>query len=156
MALVSRSESQGAPVLVVHPRREMLKVSDPGLAEAFDPAQRSAISQLRPARRLPVQVLRYTPNHLALRVFCPENGWLVVTDRWASGWHATVNGLPVEVFGGNFIFRAVPVRAGENEIQFDYGQTLYFVLLLSSWGTVATVLLTPPLRILRRSRARFI
>jgi hypothetical protein len=156
MALVSRSESQGAPVLVVHPRREMLKVSDPGLAEALDPAQRSAISQLRPARRLPVQVLRYTPNHLALRVFCPENGWLVVTDRWASGWHATVNGLPVEVFGGNFIFRAVPVRAGESEIQFDYGQTLYFVLLLSSWGTVATVLLTPPLRILRRSRARFI
>jgi len=152
MALVRRSESLGAPILLVHPRAEMLKVSDFGLAASLNPAELSAISQLTPAQKVPAHVIRYTPNHLVLRVFCPQNGWLVVTDRWASGWHATVNGRPAEVFGGDFIFRAVRVRAGENEIQFEYGQTLYFVLLLLSWGTVATVLVAPSLRILARRR----
>ena len=148
MALVRRSESLGAPVLLVHPHDEMLKVSDVNLAASLDPATLRAISQLTPAQKISAQVLRYTPNHLTLKVVCPEDGWLVVTDRWASGWHATVNGRPVEVFGGDFIFRAVRVRAGENEIQLQYGQTLYFVLLALSWGTVATVLFMPSLTIL--------
>jgi hypothetical protein len=151
-ALVHRSESLGAPILLVHPRDEMVKVSDLGLAASLDPAKLSAISQLPPAQKIPAHVIRYTPNHLVLSVFCPENGWLLVTDRWASGWHATLNGRPIEVFGGDFIFRAVRVRAGENEIQFQYGQTLYFVLLALSWGTVATVLVMPSLMIVARCR----
>jgi len=151
-ALVNRSESLGAPVLLVHPRDEMIKISDLGPAASLDPAKLSAISQLTPAQKIPAHVIRYTPNHLVLRVFCPENGWLVVTDRWASGWNATLNGRPVEVFGGDFIFRAVRVRTGENEIQFQYGQKLYLLLLALSWGTVATVLVRPSLRILARRR----
>jgi hypothetical protein len=38
----------------------------------------------------------------------------------AAGWRAKVNGIPVEVLGGNFIFRAVRVQAGENTIHFYY------------------------------------
>jgi hypothetical protein len=71
------------------------------------------------------------------------DGWLLVTDRWAAGWRGKANGNPVEVLGGNFIFRAVRIRAGENTIQFYYPQPLYFALVLLSWTTLGAVFATP-------------
>ena len=92
---------------------------------------------------MPAQVVSYTPNNLKIKVPCPTDGWLLVTDRWAAGWRAKVNGIPVEVFGGNFIFRAVRVSAGENIIQFYYPQALYFALVLLSWTTLVAVFAIP-------------
>src|SRR4029077_2903073 len=96
-----------------------------------------------PAQKIPAQVLSYTPNNLTLKVSCPADGWLLVTDRWAAGWRARVNGTPVEVFGGNLIFRAVRACAGENTIQFYYPQPLYFMLVLLSWSTLVAVFAIP-------------
>ena len=148
-ALVSRCEKLGAPVLVVHRRSEMLQGSRIISGGVPDKAQFASISLLAPAQQIPAQVLRYTPNNFNLKVSCPRDGWLLVTDRWAAGWRAKVNGIPVEVFGGNFIFRAVPVRAGENTIEFYYHQPLYFVLVLVSWSTLVAVFAMP------RSKPRF-
>jgi hypothetical protein len=145
-ALVSRCEELGAPVLVVHPRSEMLQGSRIGSGGVPDKAQFVSISLLAPAQQIPAQVLRYTPNNFNLKVSCSQDGWLLVTDRWAAGWRAKVNGIPVDVFGGNFIFRAVPVRAGENTIEFYYPQPLYFALVLLSWSTLVAVFAMPRLK----------
>ena len=101
------------------------------------------ISKLPAAKRVPVQLIRYSPNHLDLVASCPHDGWLLVTDRWAHGWRAKVNGRPVSVFGGNFIFRAVQVQAGENRVEFSYSPTGFPYLLILSWVTLALVLLLP-------------
>ena len=138
-ALVHRSEELGAPVVVVHPRLQMRNVSNISSPATPDRAALASISHLSPAQKIPAQVRKYTPNNLTLKVSCPAEGWLLVTDRWAAGWHARVNGTPVEVFGGNLIFRAVRVRAGENTIQFYYPQPLYFTLVLLSWSTLVAV-----------------
>jgi hypothetical protein len=156
MALVRRSESLGSPVLVVHPRTEMFKISEPALLAGVDPVQLGAIGRLGAAERISAQAIRYSPNHLTLKISCPEDGWLLLTDRWAAGWRATVNGQPAEVFGGDFIFRAVRVRAGENDIQFDYRQTAYFLLLLISWATLAIILLMPLMTVLSRRGAAYL
>jgi hypothetical protein len=145
-ALVSRCEKLGTPVLVVHPRSEMLKVGRISSGGVPDNVQFASISLLAPAQQIPAQVLRYTPNNFNLKVSCPQDGWLLVTDRWAAGWRAKINGIPVDVFGGNFIFRAVPVRAGENTVQFYYPQPLYFVLVLLSWSTLVAVFAMPRLK----------
>jgi hypothetical protein len=141
-ALVNRSEQLGEPVIVVHPRDQMAKVSKIRSPEVPDRAALASISRLEAAHRIPAQLLKYTPNNLKIKVSCPTNGWLLVTDRWAAGWRARVNGIAAEVFGGNFIFRAVRVSAGDNIIQFDYPQRLYFVLILLSWTTLILVLVT--------------
>jgi hypothetical protein len=138
-ALVNRTETVGAPVMVVHPRSQMVKISEISSHPNLDRAQLNSISHLAPAQQIPAQVLSYTPNNMKIKVSCPADGWLLVTDRWAAGWRAKVNGIPAEVFGGNFIFRAVHVRGGENTIQFNYPQPLYFALVLLSWSTLATV-----------------
>ncbi|PWT79313.1 MAG: hypothetical protein C5B58_13765 [Acidobacteria bacterium] len=143
VALANRSQQLGVPAITVHPAAQMAKVSQITSPAIPDRAELTAISHLPPAQKIYAQVLKYTPNDLTLKVSCPENGWLIVTDRWAAGWRARVNGVPEEVFGANFIFRAVRVRAGENTIQFYYPQPLYFTLLLLSWTTLVVVFAMP-------------
>ena len=91
------------------------------------------------AQRVAVRVLDYHPNELTLQLSAPDSGWLMVTDRWAPGWRATVNAQPVSTFGADFIFRAVPVRRGENVVRFTYQPAGYPWLLMISWLTLAGV-----------------
>jgi hypothetical protein len=144
VALANRSQQLGAPAIVVHPPAQMAKISQISSPATPDRRELVDISNLPSAQKIPAQVLKYSPNDLTLKVSCPENGWLLVTDRWAAGWRARVNGEPVEIYGGDFIFRAVRVRAGENTIDFYYPQPLYFALVLLSWSSLVAVLATPP------------
>jgi hypothetical protein len=150
-ALVNRSEQLGAPVIIVHPPAQMAKISQTSSPAAPDKAELTSISHLSPAQKIPAQVLSYTPNNLKLKIACPEDGWLLVTDRWGAGWRAKVNGIPAEIFGGNLIFRAVQVHAGENTIEFYYRQPLYFALVLLSWSTLLAVLPMPRWKAARRT-----
>jgi hypothetical protein len=142
-AFLKRSEALAMPVLVVHPPSEMAKISERSLTTPADMENSAAVSRLPGARRVAAQVNRYTPNHLELEVYCSQEGWLLVTDRWARGWRAIVNGQPAPVFGGNFIFRAVRVKAGPNSVQFHYRPAGWPILLILSWGTLAFVFAGP-------------
>jgi hypothetical protein len=155
-AFVQRSESLGAPVLLLHSREAMSMISKPdwksgGLAPSVGGDKSGAqgqqseepIGELPAAQRVNTKVLHYGPNDLTIQVFCPANGWLLVTDRWSAGWRARVNGRRTDVLGGNFIFRAVPVQAGSNEIKFSYDPMGWPVLLIVSWGTLIAVFTWP-------------
>jgi uncharacterized membrane protein YfhO len=83
------------------------------------------------------ELVAYRPRELALEVDAPRAGWLLVTDRWAGGWRATVNGEPSEVWGANLVFRAVRVRDGHNTVRFRYQPRLLAPLLVMSWGALA-------------------
>jgi uncharacterized membrane protein YfhO len=72
---------------------------------------------------------------------CPVEGWLLVTDRWTNGWRAGVNGKPAQLFGGDFIFRALAVKAGKNTVELSYRPAGWPGLLLLSWSLLVTVLL---------------
>jgi hypothetical protein len=133
-AFMARAAVLGSPPLVVSSRASML-----GKTAARQDL--SPIASLPPARAVPAVVEEYRPTTLSLTVTCPERGWLWVTDRWARGWRAAVNGDSVEVSGGNFIFRAVPVEAGVNRVVFEYRPFGYPGLLILSWSTMALVAL---------------
>jgi hypothetical protein len=140
-AFARRSNELGAPVMVVHPREQMPEIRSRRQGTSGDRATLQAIALLPAAQRVTARVLRYTPNHLDLEVDCPAEGWLLVTDRWANGWRAGVNGKPAQVFGGDFIFRALAVKAGKNTVKLSYRPAGWPGLLLLSWGVLVTVLL---------------
>jgi hypothetical protein len=100
---------------------------------------RVAWEMLPAAQRLPWKALRYTPTMLAFEVDCPRDGWLVVTDRWCKGWKAIVNGREQPIHMGMFVFRAVPVQAGRNVVEFTYNPIAFPWLVIISWLTVAVV-----------------
>jgi hypothetical protein len=114
----ARAKKLGAPPLVIHTPQEMVRSR-----QAIPPRSNQSATILADApaaKRIDVHLGRYTPNTLGFEVNCPADGWLVVTDRWARGWRATVDGQPTPVYGGMYLFRAVQVHAGQNEVEFTY------------------------------------
>ena len=63
----------------------------------------------------------------------------MLTDRWSRSWKARVNGQVARVDGGDFLFRLVPVTAGENVIEMEFKPLGRWPLLILSWGTLAVV-----------------
>lgn len=98
-----------------------------------------------------ISKLSYRPNSLALHFDAPSDGWLMVTDRWAKGWEAVVNGTPTPVWGADFIFRAVKVYKGPNDVAMRYLPSGFIPLLVLSWGTL---LMFSSLEITRLARRR--
>lgn len=57
---------------------------------------------------------------LTLRCDTPTGGWAVLTDAFADGWTAAVQGAPVRLHRANAIHRAVWVPAGRSEVTMRY------------------------------------
>lgn len=98
------------------------------------------------AERLPVELDIYWPNRLDFAVDAPDDGWVLVTDRYAAGWRAWVDGEETPIHRGDFVFRAVEIRRGRHQISFRYRPLGYPSLLVVSWGTIGIVVCISLLR----------
>jgi hypothetical protein len=149
-AFVRRTEILGESPIVVHASEELLRLGAPPAEVLNRPTdgyasndanadQIAQIERLPAPEKIAVDLVKYLPDELVFNVQCPTDGWLLVTDRWARSWRAEVNGKPVSVYGGNFIFRAVQVTGGQNSIRFTYRPFGFPWLVIISWGTLAGV-----------------
>jgi hypothetical protein len=150
VAFVRRTETLGETPLVVHSPEELLRLGAPPRenlfrpidGEVFDAAnadQIARIEKLPAAEKIAVNLLKYLPDELVLSFQSPTDGWLLVTDRWARSWRAEVNGKATTAYGGNFIFRAVRVAAGQNNVKFTYQPFGFPWLVMMSWSTLVVV-----------------
>jgi len=154
-AFLKRSEQLGAPILLIHSREEMLRVFRSGAIAPSDGKSIDDISTLPAAKHVSTKVIRYRPNELILEISCPDDGWVLVTDRWAPSWHVSLDNKPAELLAGNFIFRAVRVHAGNNELRFSYQPEGWPALLIVSWGTLLLVSIRAE-KILARVRRKWL
>lgn len=81
------------------------------------PADLAALPRLAPP---PQRVETYRPERFEVTFRALASGWIVVADRWAPGWRATLDGRPVELLGANFLLRAIAVEAGEQRLAMSY------------------------------------
>ena len=70
-----------------------------------------------------LQVLDEAADSTAVRVISPADGYLVVADTWYPGWQAYVDGVQVQLWRANYLFRAVPVPAGKHEVEIKFQPT---------------------------------
>jgi hypothetical protein len=110
-----------------------------------------AFDEVEPAQRIALQTTRYTPNHLHFAFTAPSDGWLLVTDRWARGWSAQVDGMPHELSRGCFLVRAIHVTAGRHEVAFIYQPFGYPRSVAMSWSLLAIVALSTVAQQVRRA-----
>jgi hypothetical protein len=75
-----------------------------------------------------------SPNRLEIHARAPDTGYLILADMWYPGWRATVDGKPAPVLHADYLFRAVPVPAGEHAILFTFRPVSFY------WGLVASCL----------------
>ncbi|HEX7185064.1 MAG TPA: hypothetical protein VF756_24765 [Thermoanaerobaculia bacterium] len=146
-AFLERSEALGAVPLVVHSREQMLDPREAG------PGANPEIGALPPAQKISARLLTYKPEELTFEVDSPADGWLLVTDRWARSWRAEIDGAPSPLYGGNFLFRALPVSAGRRRVRLTYEPFGFPAWIAVSWGTLAAVALTSTASAWRRRRA---
>jgi hypothetical protein len=147
-AFLRRSREVGTMPIVIHRRSSMIQPVPEGARGANDDREVQRIGQLPAARKVPIRLGRYEPNHLGFRVEAPEAGYLLVTDRWARCWEATVDGVAAPVLGGNFIFRAIRLAPGAHRVIFRYRPRWYPWLTYLSWGTLAVVVSWGPVSML--------
>ena len=92
-------------------------------------------------------VERYEPNRITVRVETPQNGLLVLGEKYYRWWYAAVNGKETPIVPVNHILRGVYLPPGKHEVSFVFdplpfkiGKYLtqasflfYAVLLLLEW-----------------------
>lgn len=140
LLFVAAVERLGKPCIVWSDRKERTRLPSENTTQDLLARESNNLAYIPPAESLPVTLSEYSPNRLAFEVNASSDGWLLVTDRWAPGWQATVNSKNIDLPIGNFIFRAVPVRQGTNLVDFCYRPFGHPWLLLLSWTTLGTVL----------------
>lgn len=107
---------------------------------------------------LPVEVVRYDPGHIALRLSgpAPDGSALVVSENYYPGWRATVDGSPAELWRTNYALIGVPLPAGAREVTLRFESAPYetgkLITLLAL--ALSTALLVGGVALDRRSVAR--
>lgn len=138
LAFRDRASALGAPPIVTHDRESTLSRGQPTDRE-LDEDLAMALAELPAARRIPARVLVHRPGVLKLRIDLPEPGFVLVTDRFARGWTAEVDGRRQEVLPGNFLFRALELPAGESEIRMAYRPRGLGWSLGLGWGSLLAI-----------------
>ena len=69
--------------------------------------------------------IEYSDNKQVLKVVSNSDAVLFVSDLNYPGWKAYVNNIPSKIFNANYCFRAVPVRSGDNIVEFIYESETY-------------------------------
>ncbi len=118
---------------------------------------RAVIESARPERTVAdanasVEVLARHANAAHLRVDAGTgNGWLVVAEAHAPGWHATVDGRPAEIAIANLAFQAIAIPPGSHEVSLEYrpwamtaGLPLALLGALLGLGVIALEQRRPP------------
>ncbi|HHT9139520.1 MAG TPA: YfhO family protein, partial [Candidatus Tripitaka californicus] len=96
-----------------------------------------------------LEVRRFSPNKLTLRVKNQQEGYLYYSDGWSRHWRAFDGDREIPVEIANYNFKAVHLQGGEHTIRFvydpwpyRYSLIAYCVGLLASASCTAVLILT--------------
>ena len=68
-----------------------------------------------------IELTEYRPNRMTYRSSLNQRTLVVFSESYyEGGWHARVDGKPVEHLRADYILRALPVDAGDHEIVFEF------------------------------------
>ena len=92
----------------------------------IDPRQTVLIEQTPPALGAPngspesVTFTSYSPDAMTMRVSTGSDGMLVVSEVFAPGWNAYVDGKKVDIYAADYVLRGIHVPAGEHTVTMRY------------------------------------
>jgi hypothetical protein len=109
----------------VRPAASEAEASRAIVAPDFDPGREvvlegAEVSRPSSGNLVAASIETYEPERVLIRTNGSADGVLVLTDTWAPGWTATVDGREVPVRPANLLFRGVPVPAGSHVVEFAY------------------------------------
>ncbi len=96
-------------------------------AGAIDPRQTALVEATPPQSHAAAnpaadvaQVLHYEPDAISIGTTSDAPGLLVLSEIYDPGWHAYVDGRPVDVLPADYALRGVPIPAGAHTVELRY------------------------------------
>jgi len=74
-----------------------------------------------------VEFLDYGMDRSVLNVNSARAGFLVISDIYAPGWKANIDGLAAAVLNANYAYRAVVLPAGQHQVEFYYAPASFVI-----------------------------
>ena len=86
-------------------------------------------------------VTKYEANRIEISALTSADGLLVVSDVYSKGWNAYVDGKRVDILPTNYLFRGIPLTAGEHSVVLRYQPTsLRLGIALSALAILAMLI----------------
>ncbi|MCX6044132.1 MAG: YfhO family protein [Chloroflexi bacterium] len=131
--------------VVANPTASLARVVDPSfdfrthvVLEEMPPQW---IQTTAPVNSPRVAINRYTANRVEIQVQTAAAGILVLTDTYAPGWRALVDGQSTPLYVANHAFRAVTVPTGAHQVIFVYSPLTFWIGAALSGLTLMGLLL---------------
>ena len=113
---------------VVHEAQQLAKEEVlPALQSGqFDPKQTVLIEKSPPSMAAStgaaesVSFASYEADELTMKVIANSDGMLVLSEVYAPGWNAYVDGKKVSLYAADYVLRGIPVPAGEHTVTLRY------------------------------------
>jgi hypothetical protein len=87
------------------------------------------------------RVTHYSPEAITIATSATAPGLLVVSEVYAAGWRAIVDGEPTSILPTNHVLRGIPIPAGQHVVELRYElPALQVGLLISTAAWVALLL----------------
>jgi hypothetical protein len=87
-----------------------------------------------------VAVISYEPEHVVLQAKAASDGFLVLSDAYASGWNAYVDGAKTPIYRTDHALRGVALPSGQHTVEFRYEpQSLRVGLLVTGIAGVGMI-----------------
>lgn len=93
-----------------------------------------------PTKPAETEILSFVPNKIKLGVKTETSGLLFLSEVFYPGWQARVNDQPVKIYRADYTFRAVPVPAGQSEVEFIYRPASFRWGLVISGASLAAII----------------
>ena len=85
-------------------------------------------------------ITSYRPDEILIRTHSREPAYLFLSEAFYPGWKAYVDGRPVRIYRGNYLFRVIELPRGSHEVRYVFdpvsvkvgaGMTLLTILVLA-------------------------
>lgn len=93
---------------------------------AIDPRQTALVEEAAPAVQPStgtgesVTFTSYEPDEMSMNVTANSDGFLVLSEVYATGWNAYVDGKQVDIYATDYILRGIPISAGTHTVELRY------------------------------------
>jgi hypothetical protein len=75
--------------------------------------------------KLSWSVTKWTPNHYAVQLIAPSDGYLLNLENYNRYWKASVDGQQQGILRANFTMQAIKLAKGEHTVEWRYEPTLF-------------------------------
>jgi hypothetical protein len=82
-----------------------------------------------PGGRESVEVVRYEPSEIELRVNAAAESALVAAENFYPGWRASIDGKAADIFRADIAFRGIVVPAGAHTVRMEFSPAIFPVSL---------------------------